>query len=165
MKACVTSLALIAVTACATTSTDVAPRVTSDDLALVDGAGWTGTLVYRDYSPPYGDVTLQAEVDVSVTSDGLLLDMRYPGEPSANSTDMLSVATDGSRLGGDPVVARKEEQGEVRITTRAPCEDDDKPAICEHIYTFSKARFGLRKTVKFDGSSDTFQRNAYTFTR
>lgn len=165
MKTCLTSLAMIALMACATTSPDAAPVVTPADLALVSGSGWTGTLVYRDYSPPFTEVTLQAEVDVSISPYGLLLDMRYPGEPGANSTDMLSVASDGTRLGGDPVVARQKEGRAVYITTRAECEDDEKPAICEHIYTFSKAMFGLRKNVQLDGSSESFQRNAYNFTR
>jgi hypothetical protein len=165
MRTFVMSVAAVMVSACATQTRPTAPAVTQADLARVVGEGWTGTLVYRDYSPPFGSVTLDAEVDISQSQDGLILAIRYPREPSANSTDVLSVSADGTMLGGDPVVARREEGRTVYITTRAPCEDDDKPAICEHTYTFGEAEFGTLKRVTFASGGAPVQRNAYSFTR
>ncbi len=151
--------------ACATHSEKPTPRVTPADLVRVSGEGWTGTLVYRDYSPPFGEVTLKTDVDISMTTDGLMLAMRYPDEPSANSTDILSVGAGGTKLGGDPVISRRKDGKTVYFTTRADCDDDGTPATCEHVYTFGKKQFGMRKTVTFKDGSASFQRNAYTYTR
>lgn len=139
--------------------------VTDADLARVVGDDWTGELTYQDYSPPFGKVALAAEVDVTRTATGLTLSMQYPREPQANSSDSLNVTDGGRTLGGDPVVAREEIAGAAMITTRAPCEDDGREAVCERIYTFGDRTLSLRKTVRLAGATEAFERNAFVFTR
>lgn len=141
------------------------PAVTDADLARVTGDDWTGELTYRDYSPPFGKVAIAAEVDVTRTAAGLTLSMRYPREPQANSADTLSVTDGGRRIGGDPVVSREDIAGAAVITTRGPCEDDGREAVCERTYTFGDKTFSLRKSVRLAGETRAFERNAYTFTR
>ena len=45
--------------------------VEAADLLVAVGDDWTGTLTYRDYSPPHGDVTLQVEAKVTAVAGGL----------------------------------------------------------------------------------------------
>lgn len=141
------------------------PAVTDADLARVTGDDWTGELTYRDYSPPFGKVAIAAEVDVTRTAAGLTLSMQYPREPQANSADTLSVTDGGRSLGGDPVIAREEISGAAVITTRGPCEDDGREAVCERAYTFGDKTLSLRKSVRLAGETEAFERNAYRFTR
>lgn len=141
------------------------PAVTEADLARVVGENWSGQLTYRDYSPPFGTVALAVNANVVQTATGLRLSLQYPREPLANSSDMLSVSEAGRKLGGDPVVSREEVAGAVVITTRAPCEDDGREAICERTYTFGDKVFSWRKSVRLVGGSGKFERNAFAFTR
>ena len=140
-------------------------RVTDADLEKMLGEGWTGTLIYRDYSPPFGDVTLPVAIAVTQAPDGLILAIDYPDEPQANSKDLLSVREMGTRLAGDLVVARREADQVTFITTRAPCDDDGQASICEHVYTFGPSSFGMEKFVTPKDGGETIRRNAYVLTR
>lgn len=142
-----------------------APRLSAADIAPTAGAGWKGSLVYRDYSPPQGEVTLAVEADIAVVPGGLSLTLRYPDEPGANSTDVLALSKDGARFGGDPVIDRRAEGGAIVATTRAPCRDDDRPATCEHLYRFGAREFAIEKRDRFDGETAFIRRNAYRLTR
>lgn len=158
------AVALALFTACAHDQ-PTAPRISAADLAQVAGAGWTGALVYRDYSPPYGEVMLDVEADVTVAPQGLSLAIRYPNEPAANSTKTLRLSAGGTIFDREPVVERREEGGAVVVLTRGPCEDDGRSATCEHVYRFSEAELGLEKRVRFDGDAEFIRRNAYRLTR
>ncbi len=161
-------LALLAAASClvALPALSAGPAaVTEADLARVVGDDWTGELTYRDYSPPFGKVAIAAEVDVTRTAAGLTLSMQYPREPQANSSDDLNIADAGRTLGGDPVIAREDIAGAAVITTRAPCEDDGREAVCERIYTFGDKTLSLRKTVRLTGETEAFERNSFVFTR
>lgn len=164
------TMSLMFIVACSNSSAlreaqNAGPTVEAADLVRVAGSGWAGELVYRDYSPPFGNVTLQVEAKVSVVPDGLLLQLMYPQEPHANSTDLLAVSPDGKTFGGDPVIAHDEQAGILTIITRADCEDDERAAVCENFYTFGKSVMGIRKMVSFPGETAALQRNEFVFRR
>lgn len=142
------------------------PAITDTDTSLILGSGWTGELVYRDYSPPFGEVPLRTAAEVRRIEGGLEIFVRYLDEPSADGPSTYLIAAGGTAIDGEPVISREVlANGDVVVATRGPCEDDDLPAVCTHTYTLGETRFSIRKTVDPDGQAPAFQRNAYTFTR
>jgi hypothetical protein len=142
------------------------PVVTESDTALILGTGWTGELVYRDYSPPFGEVTLRTTLEVRRVPDGIELFIRYPDEPKADGASTLSISEDGRSIDGDRIVVREAMPGGgVKLVTEGVCEDDDRPATCAHTYTIAETAFGMRKTVSFGDGTPPLVRNTYAFTR
>lgn len=150
---------------CAATPPSGAVSVSPADLRGVVGSDWKGTLTYRDYSPPYGAVTLSVEASIAPTPNGISVALHYPKEPQADGANELSLSDGGRTLDGDMVTGREVNGDTLTITTKATCEDDDKVATCVHIYTLAPKAFGWRKLVTFEGSSQAIQRNAYAFAR
>jgi hypothetical protein len=131
---------------------------------MISGTGWTGTLNYRDYSPPYGDVTISAELAATETPDGLNLSYLYPKVPQANSEGLFALTEDGAVLdGGRITVITRTEDGLI-VTTEEACWDDNTPAACVRDYSFSPHAFAAKR-VRFAGDPETFLRNVCRFTR
>jgi len=166
MKRAAGFLAALTLSACAAVP-DAPPqtRLKPADLAVISGTGWTGTLTYRDYSPPYGDVTISAELTATETPDGLMLSYIYPKESQANSEGPFALTEDGTVLDGARITKLTRTDGGLTVTTEEACEDDSKPATCLHDYGFSPRTFTAAKRVRFAGDPETFQRNVYRFTR
>lgn len=164
MKRLILCAALLSACASAPPAAE-SPAITEADTSLILGSGWTGELVYRDYSPPYGHVTLRTEMDVRRVDDGLELDLRYLDEPSANGPSILEISDDGRAIDGHPVITREPALGQIIVVTRGDCTDDDRPAICTHTYSFSERNFASRKTVDFGDGSEAMFRNEYVFNR
>lgn len=158
-------LAAIMLSGCALQPPAAAPVVSQSDLAIVAGGGWTGDLIYRDYSPPFGEVKLAVEATVAVRPDGVSIALHYPREPNADGESTLALSADGRTLDGETVTGREQSGDRLTITTEARCEDDNLPATCRHIYTLSPKAFGWTKLVTLDRDGKEFQRNAYAFTR
>ena len=78
-----TSLAVIGLAACSGT-VDVdpdGPVVTMDDLHVIEGDNWTGTLTYLDYGSDKR-VTIDTAATVEIASDTVLkYSISYPKEP------------------------------------------------------------------------------------
>lgn len=136
------------------------------DLAVVAGNDWTGSLTYVNYQPPFEDVTIPANLEVEATETGLKLAYIYPDEPHANSTVTLKVSEDGQMMMGEPIISNTLlETGAREVKTAFPCEDMGKAASCEMTYTFGASALNVTKMVTYEGETDAFRRNAYSFTR
>jgi hypothetical protein len=165
-RALLLAATLLAATACAAApAPPEPPRVTPADLAVLTGSGWTGTLTYRDYSPPFGEVTLQAALDVRETPEGLAFAYIYPKEPQANSESPFPLTADGTQLDEAAVTAVTRTPDAVAVTTSTPCEDAGEPATCTYEYSIAATAFTVRKTVQASGNAAPFTRNTYRFTR
>jgi hypothetical protein len=166
MKRSAAFLAALGLSACA--AVPEAPgenRLTPSDLAVISGTGWTGALTYRDYSPPYGEVTISAELAATETPDGLILSYIYPKEPQANSEGPFALTEGGLVLGGARIAALTRTQDSLAVRTEEACEDNGKPATCLHDYSFGARAFTSEKRVRYAGDPETFRRNIYRFTR
>ncbi|MEZ5953861.1 MAG: hypothetical protein R3C13_06080 [Hyphomonas sp.] len=162
---CVALLSAASLPACTTLAPLDAPRVTTADLERIAGDDWAGTLTYRDYSPPFGDVTLSVEAKLAPVPGGLSLSLHYPKEPSADGSSEILITDEGRTLDGATVTARTETADLLVIVTEEACQDDDRPATCKHVYTFSPDWMNWTKLVTFDEGGETIRRNAYTFSR
>jgi len=166
MKYAAGLLAAFALAACAAVPEEpTSNQLTPSDLAVIAGTGWTGTLTYRDYSPPYGDVTIEAALAAAETPDGLILSYIYPKEPQANSESAFALTEGGTVLDGARITQLARTDSLLTVTTEEACEDDDRPATCLHDYSFGPKVFSAAKRVRFSGSPETFQRNVYRLTR
>lgn len=161
----VTGLAAVSALAGCLSAPVAAPALSITDLEAVAGDGWTGELVYRDYSPPFGQVQLAVEAKVTMRPDGLTLALHYPKEPNADDTSGLLISADGRTFDSETVTVRERTGDTLTVMTQARCEDNDLPAACTHIYTLAPKAFGWVKLVTLDRDGQQFQRHAYTFTR
>ncbi len=151
--------------ACSGFPSQGAPVVAANDLLVAVGDDWRGTLTYRDYSPPHGDVTLQVEARVKAVADGLSISLHYPCEPGADGISELLLTESGRVFDGEAVISRVRSGDTLEIVTEAACEDDDRPATCRHVYTLAPKQLGWRKLVQFAGDGEAVRRNEYTFSR
>lgn len=146
-------------------ASDVTP-VSLDMFTPILGEAWTGSLTYLNYQEPFEDVTIPANVEISFVDAGIQLDYKYPNEPHANSSVIASLSDDGLVFMDEPVIANTvSEDGTRAIKTAFVCEDMGRPAHCEMTYAFSANTLEISKMVTYDGATEAFRRNAYTFQR
>nr|WP_070960512.1 hypothetical protein [Hyphomonas sp. Mor2] len=140
--------------------------VSVEDLSVVIGTEWTGSLTYLNYGEPVKDFTIPAEIDVAETEGGFKFSFQYPDEPHANSTSLTGISADGTQINGETVVANALlDTGAREIRTTSSCKDMGKAATCEMIYTLGSKTFEMRKMVTYEGETDAFRRNVFSFTR
>ena len=159
--ASVTLVALFAFSAVAQ-NTKLVPK----ELKVLEGAAWTGTLTYLDYSSGK-KTSIKSDLTISKLGERKWsFAFTYPDEPKANSKDDVLLSEDGRTFDGETVVERtKLKNGILRIVTSRPGKDNDKPATIRHTYLFSKTEFSIRKDVKLDGGTEFFERNTYSWQR
>jgi hypothetical protein len=158
-------VALAAALAACTSVPGVPAKLSAADLAPLEGGGWAGTLTYRDYSPPYGDVTLAVTAAARVTPEGLTLALAYPDEPQANGEAAFPLSADGLSFDEAPIIRRSDENGVLEVVTEAACEDDNRPAICTYTYQFAANVLVSEKRVDLGDGAPPLLRNAYRLTR
>ena len=159
------AIVAIACSACSSLPSQGTVAVDAADLQVVVGDTWKGTLTYRDYSPPHGDVTLQVEAKVKAVTGGLSISLHYPREPKADGTSEILLTEGGKVFDGEPVISRERTGDTLEIVTEGPCEDDGQRATCRHVYSLAPKQLEWRKFVRFVGGSEDVRRNAYTFAR
>lgn len=165
LRVTIAIVAMSLASACVGMAAEEAPSVSAADLLRMVGDDWKGTLTYRDYSPPFGRVTLQVEAKIKATPAGVETSLHYPREPNADGSSELLVSADGAMLDGERVVLRREEGDRLILATEDACEDDGKPATCRHEYSLAPRDISWRKLVTFGGDTAPVERNTYQFTR
>lgn len=144
------------------------PTIKGTDLQQLTGRQWVGTLTYLDYGRNK-KVSIPVTLDVTrSTKDNLTwtFTMRYPDEPKANNPDEVAISKDGRTLDGETVVERMSLPAEtVKIVTEKSGTDNDKPALFRFTYTISLRSFSIRKEVRYEGTSEFFERNEYQWKR
>lgn len=130
---------------------------------------WTGSLTYLDYSSgkPY---TMPADVEIKRigTTNQFALSNLYPNEPNANSTNTVTISTDGKYINKELVKSRRTlPSGGVEIITEEAGTDGNerKPATVRHIYLLGKTIFKKRKDVQFVGETNWLNRHEYAYTK
>lgn len=142
------------------------PCVTQADLTMLDGAPWTGSLSYLDYSSGESE---QIPVTIQFDKPGkkkVIYRIKYPGESQYNSREKLRISKDGRKLNGEPVVSRSVlEDGTIVVVTEYRDKDDGQQADIRMTYSLHASRLEIRKEVRFDSDGEYFERNAYRLTR
>ncbi|MFZ4795185.1 MAG: hypothetical protein ACOYLN_13745 [Blastocatellia bacterium] len=144
------------------------PVVSPKDLMTLTGSRWTGTLTYLDYS---SNRKVSIPSTLVVTQDAgsrssFTFDYQYPDEPHANSVDLVVLANDGRQLDGELVKQRQvAPDGKLVLVTVKSGTDNRRKALIRHTYEIEPTRFSLKKEVRYDGSSQYFERNEYRWQR
>lgn len=142
----------------------------ADDIDRAAGAGWSGTLTYRDYTSEQRTV-ISAALQLTRVAPAANGDARwewrvlYPKEPQENSADTVVLSANGRRFRGAEVTEREQSpDGSVMLVTEADGRDNDRPARLRMVYRFSARAASVQKFVRYEGGQ-YFERNLYAWTR
>ncbi|MEQ9316036.1 MAG: hypothetical protein RLN72_09290 [Henriciella sp.] len=140
------------------------PIVSADDLAVLEGAGWTGEYTYRGYVGAQEDVTLESGMRVLQDGGMFVLSFEFEDELS-NFTHELPISADGRMLGLGTITERSENGDVLTIVTEEECEDAQVASICKFTYEISPNYFTERRHVTPLGDDLAIQRGYHRYTR
>lgn len=144
------------------------PKVKREDLQRLTGAQWVGTLTYADYRT---NKKVSIPSNLSVTQSATdkrswVFAYQYPDEPKANSKDTIVISKNGATIDGEKVIERKRLAGNsLRIVTEKAGTDNNKKALFRFTYALSATAFSIKKEVRYEGTTDFFERNQYEWKR
>lgn len=142
------------------------PSLSLSDFEPILGDDWTGNLTYLNYGEPVKDFTIPAEINVTVSEDGVSLYFLYPDEPQQNGGRLIKLSEDGTMLGSERIMSiETDTDGQRIVITEEACEDMGKPATCTMTYSLGQKNLILKKMVLYDGAEEAFRRNEYAFSR
>jgi len=156
-----------------------AQRITPAQLHGALIGRWTGTLEYKDYSPPYGRVTLPTIFEIAPRKDGgVMLHAIYDDGPgkTVTSDDRFILSADGATLDWTGtkektpeifrvlVLSRDVSTQEIRLVGEWEGADDNKPATIRETITLAASALTVLKEVRFTGGTYSF-RHEYRMTR
>lgn len=145
-----------------------ASKVKIKDLQNLTGAQWTGTLSYSDYrtgkkvSIPSNLIVTQSKEDKS----SWVFDYQYPDEPKANGKKTVTLSENGKLFNDEAVIEKSDIADKtLKIVTEKNGTDNDKNALFRFTYLLSKTNFSIKKEVKYEGATEFFVRNEYSWKR
>lgn len=145
------------------------PAARIEDLQLLTGEPWSGTLTYKDFtSSKPASIRSRAFVRrVEAPGDPTWeLRMSYPDEPDAESTETMVLYNGGRVIGDEQVVERAElPGGAVRIVTERDGKDAGRQARLRRVFTLGPKEASIQKLVRYLGEGEYFERNIFRWTR
>ncbi len=143
-------------------------KIKATDLQRLMGAQWKGALTYLDYQNNK-KVSIPSNLTVTRSSRDKLswiFEFQYPKEPQANNRETITLAKDGKTLSGETVIERTLLADKtLRIVTEKSGPDNDKKALFRFTYLLSDTKFSIKKEVRYEGTTEYFERNEYVWTR
>ncbi len=140
--------------------------VSSGDFKLIEGV-WKGKLTYLDYTSNRQE-TIDARLIAQLTDNGIDFSISYPGESGKGGKDSYQINDNGTAINGMKLIERTSTgDGMLKIVLEEKGIDgnDHKPATFNYELIMGKSVFTMTKLVRFEGSSQFFQRNQYRFNR
>ena len=149
-----------------TSPTSDAASVSMDNLRVLEGAEWTGSLSYLNYNAPNRS-TIPVEAVFRAANDAeLQYEIRYPDEPQYNSTETLALSAAGTRIEGHEIVSREiTVEGALKLVTEGDGEDNGQEAVIQTEYLIGSSKLVIRKNVRYTDADDFFNRNEFALTR
>jgi hypothetical protein len=143
--------------------------VTTEDLKVLEGGRWSGSLTYQDYR---SGKSTQIKSDVIINrkpgdANAWIFTYEYPDEPKANSSSEVAITEGGKGFNGGAIVEtrRNAKDGTLTIVTTKPGTDNDRRALFRYSYLIAHGTFSIKKEVQLDGSTEWFTRNEYAWSR
>jgi hypothetical protein len=162
------SLMLFLTLAAAIYATGQTATVGPDDLKILEGPKWTGTLTYLDYrSNKKTSIKSNITVSRGEAANTWVFAYEYPDEPKANGTSNVSLTNGGTVFNDQKVIERSviADATSLRIVTTKNGTDNDKPAVFRFTYAVTPTSFWIKKEVQLEGSAEWFERNEYRWAR
>ena len=143
-------------------------KIQRDDVQLLTGAQWAGTLTYLDYRSNK-KVSIPANLTVKPNGDdkwSWVFEYQYPDEPHANSSEIIRLSKDGRSMNDEVVLERTSlPEGTVRFVTEKKGEDNNRSASIRYTYSLNAKSFSIRKEVRYDDEDQFFERNGFDWKR
>ena len=143
-------------------------KVKQDDLQILTGTQWTGTLTYLDYRSKKR-VSIPANLNVKVNGEdkwSWIFEYEYPEEPQANSKHIVRLSEDGRTMNDEVVLERTSLPGNtIRLVTEKQGEDNNRKATFRYTYLLNAKSFSIRKEVRYEGEEQFFERNGFDWKR
>jgi len=143
-------------------------RIKRDDLQILTGTQWTGTLTYLDYRSKK-KVSIPANLNVMPNVEdkwSWVFQYVYPDEPKANSREIVRLSKDGRSLNGEVVLERTSlPDNSVRFVTEKKGTDNDRSAVIRFTYLLNAKSFSIRKEVRYEDEVQFFERNSFEWKR
>ena len=143
-------------------------RIKRNDLQILTGAQWSGTLTYLDYrSRKPVSIPVNLSVKPNAGDDrSWVFTYNYPDEPHANSEEILRLSKDGRSINGEVVLERTDlRDNTIRVVTEKKGEDDNRSASIRYTYLLNVSSFSITKEVRYEGDDKYFERNFYRWKR
>jgi hypothetical protein len=143
-------------------------RIKRDDLQILTGAQWSGTLTYLDYRSKK-KVSIPANLNVRPNGEdkwSWVFEYEYPDEPQANSKEIVRLSKDGRSLNGEVVLERTSlPDNTVRFVTEKKGEDNNRSAYIRFTYLLNAKSFSITKGVRYEDEDQFFERNGFDWKR
>ena len=140
----------------------------ADDLKVLAGPQWVGTLTYRDYKSDKM-ISIPSTLTVTETAGGNMswdFAYQYPAEPKANGMKTVVIREQGRMLSDEKVVERKQLATDLlKVVTQKKGKDNDRDALLRFTYLIGNKSFSITKEVQYKGSADFLARNQYSWSR
>ena len=143
-------------------------RIKRDDLQILTGTQWSGTLTYLDYRSKK-KVSIPANLHVTPNVEdkwSWVFEYVYPDEPHANSREIVRLSEDGRSINGEVVLERLSlPDNTVRFVTEKKGEDNDRSASIRFTYLLNAKSFSIQKEVRYEDEDQFFERNSFDWKR
>ena len=143
-------------------------KIQRDDVQLLTGAQWAGTLTYLDYRSNK-KVSIPANLTVKPNGDdkwSWVFEYQYPDEPHANSSEIIRLSKDGRSMNDEAVLERTSlPDGTVRFVTEKKGEDNNRSAAFRYTYLLNAKNFSIKKEVRYENEKQFFERNEFSWKR
>ena len=150
---------------CILSTLNAQTKVEISDFEILNNTNWKGTLTYKDYTSGK-ETTLKTTMSVFLIKNKVVTEIKFPGEPKANSKSTTKLKKNGTYYGNEKVITNEIlEDGTVKITTFFVGKDNYKKARMYKTYTFNKTSFSIVKEVQYLGSDEKFIRNKQNYKR
>lgn len=143
-------------------------RINREDLQILTGTQWTGTLTYLDYRSKK-KVSIPANLNVTPNVEDTwswVFEYVYPDEPKANSREIVRLTKDGRSMNDEVVLERISlPDNTVRFVTEKKGKDNDRSAVIRFTYLLNAKSFSIRKEVRYEDEEQFFERNSFDWKR
>ena len=143
-------------------------KIQRDDVQLLTGAQWAGTLTYLDYRSNK-KVSIPANLSVKPNGDdkwSWVFEYQYPDEPHANSSEIIRLSKDGRSMNDEVVLERTSlPEGTVRFVTEKKGKDNNRSATFRYTYLLNAKNFSIKKEVRYENENQFFERNEFSWKR
>lgn len=143
-------------------------NIKRDDLQILTGTQWSGTLTYLDYRSKK-KVSIPSQLIVRPNGDdkwSWVFEYVFPDEPHANSRDILRLSEDGKTINGEVVLERIGLPDDtVKFVTEKKGEDNNRRASLRFTYLLNATSFSITKEVRYEDEAQFFERNRFDWKR
>ncbi len=137
----------------------VAPAVSISDFDSLTG-NYTGKLTYLDYSSNQW-TSIEASVKIEKKGKQIAFIYDYPNEPGHGRRERLKISAQGTKLNGEVILSKQQENGELILVTSASSIDNSQQAAIRHTYILGDSIVQIKKEVKYANTEEYFIRNTY----